>query len=61
MIEWFKNLDPIFQALLATCFTWFVTGLGAGVVFIFKNINRKVLDGMLGFASRVFGHFWHQQ
>ena len=60
MIEWFKNLDPIFQALLATCFTWFVTGLGAGVVFIFKNINRKVLDGMLGFASGVMiaASFW---
>ena len=60
MIEWFKNLNPIFQALLATCFTWFVTGLGAGVVFIFKNINRKVLDGMLGFASGVMiaASFW---
>ncbi|MCH7676650.1 ZIP family metal transporter [candidate division KSB1 bacterium] len=59
-MEWFKNLDPIFQALLATCFTWFVTGLGAGVVFIFKNINRKVLDGMLGFASGVMiaASFW---
>jgi ZIP family zinc transporter len=51
--EWFRNLSPIVQALLATCFTWFVTALGAGLVFFFKSIDRKVLDGMLGFAAGV--------
>lgn len=51
VIQWFENLSPILQALLATCFTWFVTALGAGLVFLFKSINRKVLDGMLGFAA----------
>jgi len=30
-----------------------VTALGAGLVFFFKTINRKVLDGMLGFAAGV--------
>ena len=34
-------------------FTWFVTALGAGLVFFFKTINRKVLDAMLGFAAGV--------
>jgi ZIP family zinc transporter len=53
MIQWFEGLDPIVQALLATCFTWFVTALGAGLVFLFKTVNRKVLDGMLGFAAGV--------
>lgn len=53
MIEWFTNLHPIVQALLATCFTWFVTALGAAAVFFFKRVNRKVLDGMLGFAAGV--------
>lgn len=53
MIEWFKDLSPIIQALLATLFTWFVTALGAGLVFFFKGINRKILDGMLGFAAGV--------
>jgi len=50
---WLTNLSPIIQALLATCFTWFVTALGASAVFLFKSINRKVLDGMLGFAAGV--------
>jgi ZIP family zinc transporter len=34
-------------------FTWFLTALGAALVFLFKSINRKVLDGMLGFAAGV--------
>jgi ZIP family zinc transporter len=53
MAIWFIGLNPILQALIATLFTWFVTALGAGLVFFFKTINRKVLDGMLGFAAGV--------
>ncbi len=53
MLSWFTNLSPIHQAFLATCFTWLITALGAAVVFFFKKINRKVLDGMLGFAAGV--------
>ncbi|MGD2184704.1 MAG: ZIP family metal transporter, partial [Desulfobacterales bacterium] len=41
------------QALIATLFTWFLTALGAGLVFFFRSINRKILDGMLGFAAGV--------
>jgi len=60
MFEWFLNQGPIFQAFLATCFTWFLTALGAGLVFFFKTINQKVLDGMLGFAAGVMiaASFW---
>ena len=29
MVDWFLNLNPVIQALLATLFTWFVTALGA--------------------------------
>ena len=53
MANWFAELNPVLQALLATLFTWFVTALGAGLVFFFKTINRKVLDAMLGFAAGV--------
>ncbi len=58
--EQLAQLDPIFQAFLATCFTWFVTALGAAMVFLFKEISRKVLDGMLGFAAGVMiaASFW---
>lgn len=53
MIEWFKNLDPLMQAIIATLFTWGMTALGASAVFFFKEVNRKVLDAMLGFAGGV--------
>ena len=53
MVNWFISLHPVAQALVATLFTWFLTALGAGLVFLFKSINRKVLDGMLGFAAGV--------
>ena len=60
MFEWFVNLNPIIQALLATCFTWGLTALGASAVFFFRTVNRQVLDGMLGFAAGVMiaASFW---
>ena len=53
MVDWFTALNSVWQALVATLFTWLVTMLGAGLVFFFKTINRKVLDAMLGFAAGV--------
>jgi ZIP family zinc transporter len=52
-MAWLENLNPIVQALLATCFTWGVTALGASMVFFFKQVDRRLLDGMLGFAAGV--------
>lgn len=51
--DFFQNLHPVIQALLATCFTWAITALGAAVVFTAKDISRRVLDAMLGFAGGV--------
>ena len=53
MANFFQGLHPVVQALLATCFTWAMTALGAAGVFTAKNISRRVLDGMLGFAGGV--------
>lgn len=53
LIEFFTGLSPIYQALVATLFTWFMTAVGAGLVFFFKRITRKPLDAMLGFAAGV--------
>lgn len=59
-MEWFKSIHPVLQAFLATSFTYFVTMLGAGTVFIFKKINAKILDYMMGFAGGVMiaASFW---
>jgi ZIP family zinc transporter len=53
MADWFTTLAPIMQALLATGFTWFMTAVGAVSVFFFRTIDRRALDGMLGFAAGV--------
>lgn len=60
IIEYFKSIDPILAAFYATMFTWFLTALGASFVFFFKNMNRIVLDGMLGFTGGVMvaASFW---
>ncbi len=57
---WFAEQHPVYQALLATLFTWAVTALGAALVFFFKKMNQKVLDAMLGFAAGVMiaASFW---
>lgn len=53
MIEQLIELGPIALALLASLFTWGMTALGAAMVFFFKELNQKILNGMLGFASGV--------
>lgn len=59
-MDWFVNLSPVIQSLIATCFTWGVTALGAALVFPFRDISREVLNAMLGFASGVMiaASFW---
>ncbi|MBZ0282896.1 MAG: ZIP family metal transporter [Anaerolineae bacterium] len=56
----FMTLSPVLQALLATCFTWGVTALGAAWVFLARDVSRRVLDVMLGFAAGVMiaASFW---
>ena len=60
MINFLINLNPIWQAFIATLFTYSVTALGAALVFFFKKVNKNVLDAMLGFAAGVMiaASFW---
>lgn len=53
MFNWFINLNYIYQALIATIFTYLVTLLGSSIVFFFKKINKNIMDAMLGFAAGV--------
>ncbi|MFC2109021.1 ZIP family metal transporter [Bacteroidota bacterium] len=60
VVTYFESINPILAALYATTFTWFLTALGASLVFFFKTLNRAVLDGMLGFTGGVMvaASFW---
>jgi ZIP family zinc transporter len=53
LVEFLQKLNPVVQALLGAGFCWAVTTLGAASVFAARNISRRVLDGMLGFAGGV--------
>ena len=53
MIAFLQQYSPIVQALFGTLFTWGMTAIGAGMIFFTKQVSRKLLDGMLGFASGV--------
>ena len=57
---WFINQNPIIQALIAGLFTWFITGIGSGLVFFFNSSHRKALDISLGFTGGVMiaASFW---
>src|SRR3970040_830430 len=60
IVDYFTKIDPILAALYASLFTWFLTALGASFVFLFKTMNRTVLDGMLGFTGGIMvaASFW---
>ncbi len=53
MVNYILGLNPILQATIATIFTWSITAIGAFLVYFFKNVNKNLMDGMLGFAAGV--------
>ena len=59
-MNWFLSINPIFQGLLATLFTWSLTALGASIVFFFKDVKKGILNSMLGFGAGVMiaASFW---
>ncbi len=52
-MEWFIELSPVWQATLAGTFTWLVTALGSSLVFLFHEVDEKLLAIMNGFAAGV--------
>lgn len=59
-MQTFLEMPAMTQAIIATLFTWGVTALGATAVFFTRQVNRKLLDAMLGFAAGVMmaASFW---
>lgn len=53
MINYFMGMNPIWQALLAGCFTFIITSLGAAVVFGFKSVNKNIMDAMLAISAGI--------
>jgi len=59
MFDWIYE-NPVLAALLGTLFTYGVTALGAALVFLFRDVPKKVFNGMLGFSAGVMiaASFW---
>lgn len=53
ILNYIESIDPVWAALIATTFTWLLTAAGAALVFLFKEMKRVWLDGMLGFTGGV--------
>lgn len=53
MFDFLKGFSPFQLALIGGLFAWGVTSLGAAVVFLFKKIDRNILNGLLGFSAGV--------
>ncbi|MBI5974032.1 ZIP family metal transporter [Staphylococcus canis] len=60
MLDYIASAPPFLQALIAGIITWLLTALGAAIVFVFKNVNDKVLSSMQGFAAGIMiaASFW---
>ncbi len=60
IILYFEQINPVLAALYATLFTWGLTAMGSGLVFLFRGVNRAVMDAMLGFTGGVMvaASFW---
>ncbi len=51
--QYLLNLGPVGRAFIAGLFLWAMTGLGAAVVFLKRELSVKTLDAMMGFAAGV--------
>jgi ZIP family zinc transporter len=60
IINYLGSIDPVLAAFYASLFTWVLTAAGAALVFLFRGMNRTLLDGALGFTGGVMiaASFW---
>lgn len=60
LINFFTGLSPIMQGLVGALFTWFITALGASMVFFIKDVRRANMDVLMGFTGGVMlaASFW---
>lgn len=50
-MDWLRSQSVVMQAFLAGLFTWGCTIVGSAIVFFFKQVSRKLLNIMMGFAA----------
>ena len=60
MYNWFLSQSLVIKTILASLFTFILTSMGAGIVFLFKKINKTLMDGMLALSGGIMlaATFW---
>ena len=53
MMSFFESLNPVLQALIAGIGTFGITALGSACVYLFKNINKKIMNIMLSISAGI--------
>ncbi len=53
MMNFFENLNPIYQALIAGLMTFGITALGSSCVFLFKKINKNIMNILLSISAGI--------
>ena len=58
-MEWFSELNPLLQGLLATTFTWHYSSWSWASI-LFKSVDKRILNTMIGFGAGVMiaASFW---
>ncbi|MEG1478733.1 MAG: ZIP family metal transporter [Clostridiales bacterium] len=52
-MDWFLALPTPLQGFLAGFMAWIPASLGAAMVFPFKNVDTKIMNGLLGLAGGI--------
>ncbi len=59
-MQWLAGLNAVVQTLFATIFTWGLSAAGAAMVFLLRELSRKLRESMAGFAAGIMiaAGFW---
>lgn len=53
MINFFYELSPVVQTILASLFSFLVTAFGSAMVFLVKDINKNKMDKLLSTSAGI--------
>ena len=48
-----NSINPIYLALIAGIFCFFITALGSSIVVFFKNVNKNIMDSLLSCSAGI--------
>lgn len=59
-MNFYQDINPVLGAFIAASINWGMTALGAAFVFVRREMSKKLLDTMMGFAAGVMiaASFW---